>query len=156
MSLSSNLPLSYLATLVPMWLSGLCIEYTSSLFYSALTSLGCSLMYTNPAKVRIHQQHWYIRNLWASLRCSWPFKGVTSGVHRDIPLAADWSSYVFGVSGLWVPEQGLRTISKICSPTYHSSAFSTEMVELVIVHMAGLFFSVVSRRLEHLKLTILC
>ena len=134
MSLSSNLPLSYLATLVPMWLSGLYIEYTTGLFYSALTSLGCSLMYTDPAKVRIHSQHWYICNLWASLRCSCPLKGVASGVLRDIPLAADWSSYVFGVSGLWVPGQGLRAISKICSPTYHSSAFNTEMIELVIVH----------------------
>ena len=156
MSLSSNLTLSYLATLVQMWLSGLYVEYTTGLFYSALTSLGCSLMYTDPTKVRIHPQHWYIRNLWASLRCSWPFKGVTSEVHRDILLAADWSSYVFGASGFWVPGQGVRAISKICSPTYHSSAFNTEMVELVIMHTPGLFFNVVSRRLEHLKLKIFC
>ena len=139
MSLSSNIPLSYLATLVPKWLSGLYIEYTTELFHSALTSLCCSLMYTDPAKVRIYPQHWYIRNLWASLWWSWPFKGVASGVHRDILLAADWSSYVFGASELWVPGQGLGAISKICSPTYHSSAFNTEMVELVIVHTAGLF-----------------
>ena len=141
MSLSSNLPLSYLVTLVPMWLNELYTDYTTSLFYSALTSLGCSLVYTDPAKVRIHPQHWYICNLWASRRCSWPFKGVASGVYRDIPLAIDSSSYVFGTSGLWVPGQGLRAISKICSPTYHSSAFNTEMVELVIVHTAGLFLT---------------
>ena len=156
MSLSSNLPLYYLETLVRMWLSGLYIEYKNGLIYSALTTLDCSLMYTDSAKVCIHLQHWYICNLWASLRCSWPFKSVTSEIHRDIPLATDWSSYVFGASGLWVPGQGLRAISKICSPTYHSSAFNTEMVELVIVHTAGLFFNVVSRRLEHLKLKIFC
>ena len=156
MSLSCNQPLSYLATLVSMLLSGLYIEYATDLFYSAFTSLGCSLIYTDQAKVRIHPQHRYIRNLWASLWCSWPFKGVTSGIHRDILFAADWSSYVFGASGLWVPGQGLRAISKIYSPTYHFSAFNTEMVELVIVYMADLFFNVVSRRLEHLKLKIFC
>ena len=156
MSLSSNLPLSYLATLMLMWLSGLYMEYTTSLFYSAFTSLGCSLMYTDLANVHIYSQHWYICNLWTSLRCSWPFKGVASEVHGDIPLAADWSSYILGVSGLWVPGQRLRTISKICFPTYHSSVFNTETVELVIVDTAGLFFNVVSRRLEHLKLKIFC
>ena len=55
-----------------------------------------------------------------------------------------------------MPGQGLGAISKICSPTYNSSAFNIEVVELVIMHMAGLFFNVVSRRLEHLKLKIFC